>query len=590
MQSTFTRQRRVFHVAACHSLAFAALQVSINAKAVELPSPIPELKLQWDNTVKYSAAARLRNPSSTLTSPAVNSANANLDDGDRNFDRGLISNRFDILSEFDAKYHEFGLRVSGAAWYDDVYNRRNDNPGFPGGAFPNQESVPANKFVATTRRVEGRDIEVLDAFAYGSFNLDDDRHLSFRAGRHAMVWGETFFFGANGIAGGMMPVDVVKLISVPNTQFKEAIRPVPMLSGQLQLTSETAVGAYYQLQWVKSRTPTVGSYFSVADTLPDGAEQLLLVGPGSPFLANAPREADERPRNSGQGGLQLRSQFGQTDVGAYLIRYHDKTPQEVNNIGAAPVAYTPGAGCVIPGSFPTGPTSCALPGPVSYRLVYPEDITSVGFSASRTFESINLASEVSFRDRQALNAGGSSDASALTAGPATNNSGNPGYPVARTAHANVSAIWTIDPNELFRESTFVGEIGWNRVMHVIKNVALVDSTATRSAVAFRGIFSTTHRQVLAGLDVSPSIGLGWAPHGSRSPITSAAMPQNGNGDATLGFDFTYQDAWRASLSATHYFGSAGSFLTARPSGGNELGYKQYYADRDFVAFSLRHSF
>lgn len=45
------------------------------------------------------------------------------------------------------------------------------------------------------------------------------------------------------------PVDVVKLLSVPNTQFKEAIRPVQMLSGQVQLTSDVTLGGYYQLRW-----------------------------------------------------------------------------------------------------------------------------------------------------------------------------------------------------------------------------------------------------------------------------------------------------------------------------------------------------
>ena len=35
-----------------------------------------------------------------------------------NFDKGLISNRVDILSAFDLSYkRKYGFRVSGAAWY-----------------------------------------------------------------------------------------------------------------------------------------------------------------------------------------------------------------------------------------------------------------------------------------------------------------------------------------------------------------------------------------------------------------------------------------------------------------------------------------
>lgn len=61
-----------------------------------------------------------------------------------------------------------------------------------------------------------------------------------------MIWGESLFFGANGIAGGMAPVDVVKAQSVPNTQFKEITRPVNQLSGTFQLTDDVSLGAFYQ--------------------------------------------------------------------------------------------------------------------------------------------------------------------------------------------------------------------------------------------------------------------------------------------------------------------------------------------------------
>lgn len=572
------------------SVGLAALPMSRPACAIEIPTGVDGLTLKWDNTVKYSAAVRLKKASNALVSPGVNSNNSNLDDGDRNFGKGLISNRIDILSELDAAYRGFGLRVTGAGWYDTVYNKHNDNPGFGGGAFPNQTSVPADEFVHKTRKIHGRDAELLDAFVYGGFDLGTDQRLAFRAGRHALVWGETFFFGANGIAGGMMPVDVVKLQSVPNTQFKEAIRPVPMLSGQLQITPETSVGAYYQFKWEGDRIPAVGSYFSPADTTPDGAEQLLLAGPGSPFLQNAPRLADLKPKNSGQGGVQLRSRFGETDVGLYAIRYAAKIPQQVINVGLAPVVFDPSQGCVVHGSVSTGETTCALIGPVSYRLLYPEAITSQAISASRTFGSVNLATEWSVRKNQPLNTALASDTSALTHSSPNDNARNPGYPVARTAHINVSSIWSIDPNPLFKEGSLSGEIGWNRVLSVTRRRDLVDPSATRSAVAFRGLFQTVHRQVLTGFDVAPSLGVGWAPKGSRSAITTTDLPQNGNADVTLGTEVTYLDTWRTSLSYTHYTGSPGGFLIPAGNGASKISFKQYYADRDFISFSLRHSF
>jgi hypothetical protein len=117
----------------------------------------------------------------------------------------------------------------------------------------------------------------------------------------------------------------------------------------------------------------------------------------------------------------------------------------------------------------------------------------------------------------------------------------------------------------------------------------MDPNVSRDAVALRGVFQPTYRQVIPGLDLAPQIGLGWAPKGSRSAITPVSMPQNGNGDVTLGVDATYQDVWRASLAFTHYFGTTGGFLV--PAGNNtSLGFKQYYGDRDFVALSVRRSF
>src|SRR5438477_8257995 len=58
----------------------------------------PDVSLQWDNTLKYSTAFRVKDASSTLI------ADPNQDDGDRNFKKGVISNRVDVLSEFDFAY------------------------------------------------------------------------------------------------------------------------------------------------------------------------------------------------------------------------------------------------------------------------------------------------------------------------------------------------------------------------------------------------------------------------------------------------------------------------------------------------------
>lgn len=553
------------------------------ASAAEIDTGNPDFKLRWDNTVKYSAAARTGKQSATLLS------NPNNDDGDRNFSRGLISNRLDLLSELDAQIGNVGARVSAAAWYDTVYNRSNDNPGLAGGGTPNQTSVAANEFTHATRALHGRKAEVLDAFAFGRFDIGGSR-ATFRLGRHSVLWGESLFFGANAIAGGQSPVDAIKLLSVPGTQFKEAIRPVPQLSGQLQVSPSVSLGAYYQFGWEKNRLPAVGSYFSQLDVNPDGAEQILLpqASNGGIFLdGNAPRLADRTARNSGQGGLQLRFRGEDTDVGIYLIRFHAKTFQQVANLGVRSVIYVPGPGCIVEGSFATGATSCGLVAPSTYRLTYHQGITALGLSASRTFDNVNLAAEVSYRHNQDLASSQAADASAL-GGPATDNAGNPGYAVGNTAHVNLSMLWQLPATPLFREATMAGEIAWNRVLKITKNPSAVDPHASRDAVALRFTLEPMVRQALPGLDLGVPIGLGWSPKGSRSmALGPGTLPADGGGDLTLGLNGTYLDAWRIGLSWTHYFGAAGTFTEGTD---NHYSYKQSLKDRDFLSFSLRRTF
>lgn len=94
-----------------------------------------------------------------------------------------------------------------------------------------------------------------------------------RVGRHSLVYGESIFFGANGIAYAQGPVDLVKLLNVPSSEFKEILRPVNQVSGQLQLGSNALIGAYYQFEWEESILPPEGSYLSNSDVAGEGAER-----------------------------------------------------------------------------------------------------------------------------------------------------------------------------------------------------------------------------------------------------------------------------------------------------------------------------
>jgi len=257
------------------------------AQAFQIDTGGSEVKVRWDNTIKYTAAFRVKDPDNTVANG--NGLQPNTDFGDLAFKKGLINNRLDLLSELDVMYQDMGFRLSGAAWYDSVYNKSTND--FNGGA-PNTLSQAGSGVFNTvpedTKKMMGRRAEFLDAFLYKQFALAEDSKLTVRAGKHTQLYGETLFLGANGIAGGMGPVDLIKAYSLPNAQFKEIAMPVGQVSADLQLTSSVSLGAYYQYQWKPLRLPSTGSYFSPADFVAEGGDLLL-----TPFpFGAAPRQSD----------------------------------------------------------------------------------------------------------------------------------------------------------------------------------------------------------------------------------------------------------------------------------------------------------
>lgn len=541
-----------------NAMACASVLACMNAGAMEIDTGNPDIKVRWDNTVKYSTAFRLNDPNSALISASA----ANNDDGDRNFNKGLISSRFDLFSELDVVSNGgYGFRISGAAWNDAIYNNGNSNPGFAGGAFPNRTSGAANQFAPQTSKLHGRKKEILDAFVFGKLDLGETTSTT-RFGQHSVLYGESLFFGGNGIAAAQSPVDVIKLLSVPGTQFKEAIIPVPQISGQIQINPNLSFGAYYQFGFKPNRLPAAGSYFAQTDVMQDGAEQLLL-GP----LGAAPRLADKTASDDGQYGVQVKWRSNESDFGLYAVRFHEKTPQVVANVAFNPVA--------------------GAPLPASYQLVYHEGITAYGASVSHSIGVFNISAEASVRQNQDLSSPTAADLSAFGF-PATNNTNNPGYAVGKSGHFNLNTLATIGRTPLWNEATLLAEVAWNRLLSVTKNAAALDPNGTRDAWAFRAVLEPTYRQVLPGLDIGIPIGISYAPSNSKTLVLGPGnFPAAGGGDFSIGVNGSYLDAWRFTLSWTHYHGDAAPVLNASATA---YTYGQSLKDRDFVALSLRRTF
>jgi len=534
-----------------------------HALAFEIPMQDPDLKIRWDNTVKYNVIYRLNDPSGRVAggaSPADGSnplmpagaPGSELDDGDRNFKRGVVSNRVDLLSEFDVAYRKMlGVRLSGAAWYDDIYNQGNYNRS---SATINSRSVGAGRFTDDTRDMMGRKAELLDAFVYLNSDSDAKTPWAVRAGKHTVLYGETLFFGANGIAGAQAPTDVIKLLSVPGSQFKEIIRPVGQVSTQIQLNSSVSFGAYYQYQWQKSRLPASGSFLSNADFVGAGAETFF-----------GWRYAGHKDADAGQGGVQLRFKPGDdVEYGLYAARYNDKAPQ---------LMFDPIAG-------PTG----------EYRMVYAEKIKTVGASFSTVIADANVAGEVSYRWNAPL-----VSAPQLDIGFAGNGSSNPLYAVGKTAHVNLSAIYLMAKSALWDGASLLAELAWNRTLSISKNPLALDGNATRDATALRFIFEPQYFQVLPSLDLSMPVGLGYNPTGRSSAVGAFNGGARQGGDFSIGVKGNYQKQWTAALNYTHYFGKEDAVLKPNPDPALAHGLyvstgAQTLHDRDFISLTVQTTF
>lgn len=543
-------------------IALAALGTCLLTDGPALAMPIdtgnPDVKIYFDNTIKYSTAIRVKDAKSSVADNSIG-PQANTNDGDLNFDRGLISNRVDLLSEFGLTYkRDFGFRVSGAGWYDTVYNKSNDNDGALGGALVNSTSAGYNRFTDKTRTLHGRNVELLDAFAFGKIDMGDSS-LNLKGGRFTQIYGESLFFGSNGVAAAQTSLDLIKALSVPNSRFQEILRPINQLSAQFQVSPELLVGAYYQLEWRKSRLPGAGSYFSFADFV-DGGGETLILGPG----ATAYRGTDIAARDSGQGGVQVKYSYGDVDYGLYAAQFHDKMPQFY----------------VRPG------VNVRNGGIGDYVQVYGENIRLIGASASTVVADMNVAAELSFRDNMPLVASGNTVV--IPGNSVADGGDNPAFPVGRTAHFNLSVINVFGGGALWDGAEVIGEFAYNRRLSVNSNRDQLDPLATRDAGALQFIFTPQYFQVLPGVDLQVPIGVSYGLFG-RSSVNGVLFPPERGGNISIGLKADYEKTWQASLNYTHYVGPSGSVIrynTAAP----ELSYKNFHGDRDFISLTVQRTF
>ena len=339
-----TPASRAFALAA-GALALGGLLHAPPAQAIEFG--YGDLQGSLDTTISHGMTFRVEK-----RDPAL-SAGANDNDGNLNYDRGIVSNASKFTTDLDLGVGGFGafLRTTGFIDYENQNGRR--------------ERTPLSD--AAKDRV-GRDLEVLDAYVAAAFDADDTA-VDFRFGKHVLNWGESPFI-PNGI-NAINPFDVSKLRR-PGSELREALLPVGLVSLSVAPTDLLSVEGFYQFDWEPTEIDPAGSYFSVTDYAGPGAEKAVidllgdlgvgdmgLTAGGNPFtifsatsvasafssvtapdpdFLIAPRHADHEPDDSGQWGIAFRylaEGLNNTEFGFHYMNYHSRLPVVGAHTGTA---------------------------------------------------------------------------------------------------------------------------------------------------------------------------------------------------------------------------------------------------------------
>ena len=492
------------------------------AYATEINTGNDNVKIRFDNTIRYNYGVRVKNQDPSILK------NANADDGDRNFGNGsTVTNRLDLLTEFDFTYKQkFGARVSAASWYDHTYAGSLDNTNV---ATSNHVVNRAPAFGLSNyaeRYYNGPSGEILDAFAFGTFDLGS-MPLSVRAGRHTVNWGEALLGGGaiHGDTYGQAPLDQAKGFANPGVEAKELYRPLTQISARLQATQTLSLAAQYFFQWQPSRIPEAGTYLGFNDALQFGGESLI-VAPGVRFT----RTTDITPKNTGDWGLAARwsPEWLDGTVGLYVRDFSDKLPQII-----------------------------LIRTTRQYLLNYAGGVHLYGVSLSKQVAGISFGADLNYRRDMPL------ASSTVTVATAANLPARGDTLGARgnTLHGVFNALGTINTTPVFNSATWAAELTWNRYLSVTQGSNVFKGNPSYTAIdkvskdyfGFSANFTPTWYQVFPGADLllplSYTVGL----HGN-SAVAFGGNEHAGSYAAGLGLDL--YSRYRFDLKYVDYFGNS----------------------------------
>ncbi|MCK4507885.1 MAG: DUF1302 family protein, partial [Desulfuromonadales bacterium] len=363
-------------------------------------------KVQLDSTVSYGMMWRLDDADSGIIGIGNGGKknSVNYDDGNLNYDKGLVSSLAKINSELDIATENFGLFVRGKAFYDTV-NMDKDRE--------------RTDLTSDAEDKVGKNIDLLDAYVWASTDLGEVP-VQVRVGEQVVSWGESTFI--QGGINSINPIDVAA-IRGPGAELKEALLPEGIVWGSAGLTENLSVEGLYLYDWGETELEPLGTYFSFIDFASPGAFKLVLGSGQVPDNGNAPvadtflavpRGKTYKGSDDGQFGVAIRyysPELNDTEFGLFYLKYNNRLPNlsvrtgtvtGAINAGAAAAAVY-GAFGVAPGVDPTvdaAAQATALSEYVktaAYRAEYVDDIELIGASFSTEVMTVALQGEYSFK-------------------------------------------------------------------------------------------------------------------------------------------------------------------------------------------------
>jgi len=441
------------------------LLVAVQAQAVEFSFANDEISGSIDTTVSYGQLWRVQGQDK-------NGEDINTNDGNRNFDTGLVSEVYKITSDLEATYQNYGVFVRGSAFYDtQIMDKRNDYYNNNDPMQPSQSYPKDDRFTYDTRHSAGRNAEILDAYIYGSWDVAD-MPLSARIGRQVFNWGEGVFY--RGGVNTTNPVDAAKF-RLPGSELKEVLVPVEAFQFNLGLTDNLSMEAFYQWNFKESAIDPVGTYFAETDLFADGGNtayttnlaassaafqsayptlvnggNILGLFPVTPNFAGiqgteyldsngtfkvASIGSDINAKNDGQFGVAFRyiaEELNSTEFGFYFVNYHAKEPTIAADLNSSYAGLNIDQLANLGGIFPdydslvaaeaagnplaetvlglvNGAAAVDVANQVNGRREYAEDIRMYGMSFNTTLGEASVFGELAYRPNMPIGISATND-------------------------------------------------------------------------------------------------------------------------------------------------------------------------------------